>query len=131
MYGEVLYGDGVLFEGKDGWLVLAIDDGGGCVFSSDLYVDVSNPTYQRFRNQFRMQTGTTPEKLEIVGFDVMNFMLHVLEKEVRNPEVFLENLKQTKYFQGLLHRYQFEKKPRVNSYLTILKYENNTIELLK
>ena len=31
-----MYGDGVLFEGKDGWLVLAIDDGGGCVFSSDV-----------------------------------------------------------------------------------------------
>jgi hypothetical protein len=103
----------------------------GSIFSSDLFVDVTDPRYQQFRNQFRLDMGTTPEKMEIYGYDVLNFILDVFDEKTRTPENFLASLSQNVSFRGLLHKYQFDKKPRVNSYLNILKYENNTIEKLK
>ncbi len=103
----------------------------GTIFCSDYFAEETNETFQRFRNQFRLDTGTTPGKMEIFGFDTMNFLLQGIRAGVNQPEELLHNLEQRKEFEGLLHSYNFDRKPRVNSFLNILKYQNNTITKLE
>ena len=103
----------------------------GCIFTSDFYSDLLDSEMQRFINRFRLDVGVTPEKMEIYGYDTMNFLLHVLNKENNDAGKLLEEIKRTKYFEGVSHTYKFDKKVGVNSHLNILKYEGNTIYKIK
>ena len=103
----------------------------GCIFTSDLFIDVTDPEYQKFVNKFRMETGATPGKMEIYGYDTMNYIIQALKNKVVHPQELLKQFHEIKFFDGLLHRYCFDRKTGVNSHLNILKYEDNTITKLK
>jgi ABC-type branched-subunit amino acid transport system substrate-binding protein len=103
----------------------------GCVFSSDYYSDLLDSEMQKFINRFRLDVGVTPEKMEIYGYDTMNFLLHVLNKENEDAEKLLWEIKRTNSYEGISHTYKFDRKVGVNSHLNILKYEGNTISKIK
>ena len=103
----------------------------GVVFPSDYYADPTDRAYIRFRNRFRTKMGKTPEKLEIIGYDTMRFLLSVIKKGAGDRQAILSGLRNVRVFQGLLHPYRFDEKPRVNSFLHILQYQNNAIYKLK
>lgn len=103
----------------------------GCIFTSDLFIDIADPEYQKFVNRFRMETGTTPEKMEIYGYDTINYLIQAVKSKALNPQELLKQLHEIKLYDGLLHKYSFYRKPGVNSHLNILKYEDNTISKLR
>jgi len=99
----------------------------GAIFLGDLYVDETDPVFRRFRDQFRARMGVTPSKLSILGYDTMRFLLEGIRQGARTHRKLMEYLKNTERFRGLLQPYDFSRKPRVNAFLHIMKYQDNTI----
>ena len=71
--------------------------------------------------------GTTPGKLEITGFDSMNFLLEGLKSATNSRKELLNRLKNIRSFDGIVSRYIFEENQRVNTNLTFLQFQNNSI----
>ncbi|HDL18697.1 MAG TPA: tetratricopeptide repeat protein [Bacteroidetes bacterium] len=103
----------------------------GAIFPSDFYADPVDPVYQKFRNNFRLETGISPGKMGIFGYDSFNLLMSVLKDDVKNPGQVLQRLKHIETFNGLLHSYLFNLQPSVNSFLYILQYTDRTIKRLQ
>ena len=99
----------------------------GAIFSTDIMIDETDLNYIRFRNNFRLAMGTTPGKLEITGFDSMNFLLEGLKSATNSRKELLNRLKNIRSFDGIVSRYIFEENQRVNTNLTFLQFQNNSI----
>ena len=99
----------------------------GVVFPSDYYVSPTDMRFLRFRNRYRMQMGRTPDRMDVLGYDTARLLLSVIKKGAVERTDLLRALQDVTSFQGLLQPYRFDEKPRVNSFLHILRYENNTI----
>jgi ABC-type branched-subunit amino acid transport system substrate-binding protein len=103
----------------------------GAVFSTDYFLDENSDTFQRFRDRFRAKMGVSPGKLEIAGFDSMNFLLSGIKLSNQTRRDLLDKLKSISTFQGLAASYQFGEDTRMNTNLTMLKYQNSTIRKLE
>jgi len=103
----------------------------GAIFTSDFYADPVDPIFQRFRNAFRSETGISPGKMGVYGYDSFNLLMSVLKDDVKNPEQVLQRLNRIETFNGLLHTYLFNVHPSVNSFLYILQYTDRTIKRLQ
>ncbi len=100
----------------------------GAIFSTDIMIDETDSKYIRFRNDFRLAMATTPGKLEITGFDSMNFLLKGLQSTKNSRKQLLNRLKNIRSFDGIISRYIFKENQRVNTNLTFLKFQDNSIQ---
>ncbi|MEE9170873.1 MAG: hypothetical protein V3U73_14035, partial [bacterium] len=63
--------------------------------------------------------------------DSMNFLLSGIKLSNQTRRDLLDKLKSISAFQGLVARYQFSENTRMNTNLTMLKYQNSTIRKLE
>jgi len=99
----------------------------GAIFISDFYVDEADYRYRSFRDRFRQRFGKTPGKMEIFGYDTMQFLLRAIQEGARNRKGIREKLENIIPFRGLRGPIEFQEKPRVNVGLNFLKFEDNSI----
>lgn len=100
------------------------------IFPTDYFLSESNTGFRDFRNRFRLEMGSSPGKLEISGFDSMNFLLDGI-KSIRGRSGLLDRLSGTGRYDGLVSSYRFERDNRVNKTITILQYRDKSVRKLE
>lgn len=102
----------------------------GAIFSTDFMIDEGDFDFIKFRNNYRIAMHETPGKMDVSGFDSMNFLLEGLSYSKSRKEL-LDNLMKINYFKGLVSEYQFMDNQRLNTKLTFLRYQNNLIRKIE
>ncbi len=102
----------------------------GAVFLSDFYIDPSNFSYYRFRDEYRKKNGKTPEKMAIYGYDTVRLLLSVMETKPLSRKQVRDRLAEVQNFVGIRGRISFDK-DRVNSSLPLLQYKGGKIIQIK
>ncbi len=93
------------------------------VILSDFYIDPSDNSFYQFRDMFRKQTRTNPEKMEIYGYDAATLFLNILSQgSVATPAV-LERLEKMAPFEGIKGVIKLDEN-RINNSVTMLQYRN-------
>ncbi len=92
----------------------------GMVYITAGYFDPNSTNYKVFMNRFRSQMNTTPELYQLLGYDIMKWVL-TNYKPGMTREKLRDRLENTTLYQGILESIQFNSTPRVNDKLTVLK----------
>ena len=97
------------------------------VFVSSYYYDPQGLAYQNFRNRFRQAMGLTPEKWELIGYDVANFIFSFLSEEKISRTAMHQHLLAAGRFSGYRGEIYFSPERRVNQAVHILQIRGNKI----
>lgn len=102
----------------------------GVVFLSDTYVNPANYQYHNFRNEFRSAMGTTPEKMQIYGYDTVRLLLQITGEKNMSRDEIRDRLAQMKQFEGIRGKLGFNE-DRINPFLRLLQYRVGKIYQIK
>jgi ABC-type branched-subunit amino acid transport system substrate-binding protein len=93
----------------------------GIVYITAAYFDSESWNYKEFTNRYRLQMNETPEYYNLLGYDVMKWILQNYQ-----PGMSLEELKNklenANLYQGILQNIEFGDKPRINNQLKVMKF---------
>ena len=81
-------------------LNLALNLNQELIFTSDSYHPRDDQTWRSFLALYRDEHREDPDRVAALGFDAMNLLISIFEKEVADPEKVAEHLAQTQNFKG-------------------------------
>jgi branched-chain amino acid transport system substrate-binding protein len=93
----------------------------GAIFASDYYIDLENPQYKQFRNDFRTRMGVTPEKWEILGYDTAALLLQAINGGASSRYQIKQALEKVDGYVGMKGRISLYNTEHVNSKVNILQ----------
>jgi ABC-type branched-subunit amino acid transport system substrate-binding protein len=99
----------------------------GVVFESDISADVRNANVGEFTGQFLRRFGRQPNRNNFYGYDVANLILTAIQKGARTRDQLKASLSDVRSSNSLHSRISLFPR-RVNTWLHIFEYENNTIQ---
>lgn len=95
----------------------------GLVYSTAAYYDPQSWNYKEFMNRFRLKMKATPGKFHLLGYDLMKWVLSHYHPGMSREEL-VRRLAKARLYQGILEKIEFnDSKPRVNTRLTVLKFQ--------
>lgn len=104
----------------------------GVAFTSDYYVDEYDPTFRRFRTDFRKEMKTDLGRFQVYGHDAMKIVLNVLENGNVSTRSHLREKLETIYrFKGIKGFISWRGNERINSEINILEFSNGIIKKVK
>ncbi|MBL7074993.1 penicillin-binding protein activator [candidate division KSB1 bacterium] len=103
----------------------------GIIFTTDYYLNEEDSTYVHFRNRFRVARGKTPGKMEIIGYDAMNFLLTAIQEGCCSREDVRKWFSQAHQYQGIGRRVVLEDGGRTNKAVGILRFKDGKIYRLE
>ena len=122
--------------GGDKWQALGIENRkelqkyiDGTIIASDYFVDWESERGQRFHDAFRTQSGVTPAKNEILGYDAANIMINCFRSGATTAKDIRSSLAELQGYPGMKGEISFNNSLRVNNRVNILKF--NGAELIK
>lgn len=93
----------------------------GIVYITAAYFDRESWNYKEFTNRFRLQLNETPEYYDLLGYDVMKWILQNYRSGMSSEEL-KKRLENANLYQGILQNIEFGDKPRVNNQLKVMKF---------
>ncbi len=94
----------------------------GIVFSAPAYLNKESWNYKQFRNSYRIEMKDTPNRYELLGYDNMNFILHMYDDgHFVTRESFMANFQRLPAYKGIYRSFDVGNK-RYNASVRILKY---------
>lgn len=93
----------------------------GLVYITSKYYDKNSWNYKEFMNRYRQQMHETPELFQLLGYDIMKWILQNY-KSGMTPDELREQLESSKLYQGILKNIEFSDKERVNKRLKVIKF---------
>lgn len=102
----------------------------GVIFDSDNFTDVRDPDYGRFVSRFHASYGKKPSRNTLYGYDTARLLLTHIAAGGTSRQRLRTMLSETQGVRGL-HSYIGLFPRRVNSWLSILKYEGDAIRKLQ
>ncbi|MDQ7064104.1 MAG: penicillin-binding protein activator [candidate division KSB1 bacterium] len=99
----------------------------GATFVSSYYFDPESFEYKNFRNRFRKATGSTPERWELIGFDIGSFVFSLLDASKISRQDMQMRLLQSRPFLGRKGEIRFDLQTRVNQFVHILRIQGPKI----
>ena len=93
----------------------------GLVYVTSRFYDKNSWNYKEFMNRYRLQMHDTPELFQLLGYDMMKWILQSY-KSGMTPDELRENLEKSQLYQGIVENIQFSDKPRVNDSLKVMKF---------
>lgn len=103
----------------------------GTLFVSDVYVDWESERGRNFRNTFRKQMGTTPERFDVLGYDAASLFLHCIKNGAKRPEEIRRALARVSGFVGMKGEISLDNPSRANSRVNILQFAGAGIKRVK
>lgn len=97
----------------------------GTIFASSYFIDTDNPNYRKFRDQFRISVGVTPERWELIGFDALSLLFGVVAEGAYDRKSLQQILGGNVNFKGIRGEIQFTNDNRVNNYVYLLQIQNS------
>ncbi len=101
----------------------------GVVFESDSYMNTSQSLFVQFADRYYARFKKRPGRNAVYGYDSARLVLNLIGEGASTREALARSLEATKDFVGAHSRIGFLQR-RVNSWLHILQYENDTLQLL-
>lgn len=93
----------------------------GLIYITSKYYDKNSWNYKEFMNRYRQQMHETPELFQLLGYDIMKWILQNY-KSGMTPDELKEKLESTNLYQGILKNIEFKDKQRVNTRLKVIKF---------
>jgi ABC-type branched-subunit amino acid transport system substrate-binding protein len=93
----------------------------GLVYVTSRFYDKNSWNYKEFMNRYRLQMHDTPELFQLLGYDMMKWLLQGY-KSGMTPDELREALEKSQLYQGIVENIQFSDKPRVNDSLKVMKF---------
>jgi len=102
----------------------------GAIFLSDFFIVPSDYNYHRLRDQYRLATGKTPEKMEVFGYDTAALLLAVVGEKSLPREQIANQLATMDLYNGIKGPILFDEE-RINTHVRILQYRGSQIFQIK
>jgi ABC-type branched-subunit amino acid transport system substrate-binding protein len=97
-------------------------------FISDYYIDTESPVYRQQAGDFKKNIQTEPGRLEWYGYDTMNAILTVIDRNSVTRESIRQGLNVMPVYHGVCRNISFQgNRPRVNSCAFILGFESERL----
>lgn len=103
----------------------------GVIFVSDMFVDWESERGRNFRNTFRRQMGTTPERYDVLGYDAASVLLHCVKNGAKRPEEIRRALARVSGFIGMKGEISLDNPSRSNSRVNVLQFAGAGIKRIK
>ncbi len=103
----------------------------GVIFVSDVYVDWESERGRNFRNTFRRQMGTTPERYDVLGYDAASLLLHCVKNGAKRSEEIRRALARVSGFIGMKGEISLDNPSRSNSRVNVLQFAGAGIKRIK
>lgn len=94
----------------------------GIIFGTDGFINEESWDYKNLRNDYRSKINKTPTLFNILGVDVIRFMLKGLETNTTSRNRYIQNLKGIEYYNGIYRKIEMDNR-RHNLKLQLLKYQ--------
>ena len=101
------------------------------VFVSDYYLDNFDPTFSKFRNEFRQVMKSTPEAMECYGYDAALLLFSAIANDRISRESVREYLNKLEHFQGIRGKISFKGNRRVNNEQRLVMFAKRKFQLVR
>ena len=103
----------------------------GLSYVKDGYLDESNILFKNFRNEFRLAMQKTPTTYNIIGYDIINYMISVVgnNSEDMTRSKFFERLHQIRLYDGIYRDIKMNSDGS-NTDVKLVKYQYGQIILI-
>lgn len=102
----------------------------GVFFLSDFYIEPSDFRYYRLRDVYRQEKGTTPERMEIYGYDAIMMLMDTLKDQFMTRDQVRDALASIHEYKGIGGVIDFNDQ-RVNPHLHLLQYKTGRVILVQ
>jgi ABC-type branched-subunit amino acid transport system substrate-binding protein len=99
----------------------------GVIFESDTYIDSNSVSYNDFQVGFMARYKKRPSRNALYGYDATRLVLSLVNTGATTRESLTRALTGVKDFQGLHSRIGFSP-GRVNSWITVMRYDGDAIQ---
>ncbi len=104
----------------------------GIIISADHVMLANDTRFRTFSEEYFNHVGVSPDRLTIYGYETMVLMLNFIENGYTSRESLKNAMTEMGEFKGVIRNIRFtDRKPRVNTAVRILEYNNNTIRTLQ
>jgi hypothetical protein len=100
------------------------------IFVTDHYVDEFTGEFAKFRDDYRITMGTTPQKMDYYGYDTVNIVLRAISNGGTHRDSFVNNLLTISDYTGKKGAVSFQSGSRSNSAINILHYSDGVFKKL-
>jgi ABC-type branched-subunit amino acid transport system substrate-binding protein len=111
-------------------LNLALNLSQELIFTSDTYHVRDDQTWRSFLALYRDEYREDPDRVAALGFDAMNLLISIFEKEIADPEKVTEHLAQTQNFKGASGAIAFDESGE-NKRIPIYGFRAGKVERLR
>jgi branched-chain amino acid transport system substrate-binding protein len=98
----------------------------GAIFTTDTYLNPESPAYKKFAEEYQKAHNKKPVKNTLLGYDTMALLLQTVKQGATQRNDIAAVLPSVRDFPGL-HSTISLTQNRVNSFLTVLQFNNRTI----
>ncbi|QQS37049.1 MAG: penicillin-binding protein activator [Ignavibacteriales bacterium] len=99
------------------------------VFTSDYFIEYSDPDYQTFSKEFSEKTKMELNRNVLYGYDTAKYLLTVISNTISDRKKICDKMESGIRISGYHNYISFDKK-HVNRNLNIVKYNNGIFELI-
>jgi len=92
------------------------------VFVTDWFFDEADSTYRRFRDEFRLETGTSPDRWAAYGYDSMSLILRALAEGAVTRQELCQVLQGTEKVPGIRGLTTFKGNDRSNAEINLIQF---------
>lgn len=102
------------------------------IISTDHVMLANDSRFRMFNEEYFNQVNSSPERLTIYGYETMVLMLNLIENGYTSRESLKNAMSGMGEFKGVIRNIRFsDRKPRVNTAVRILEFNNNVIRTLQ
>ena len=94
----------------------------GLIFITAGYLDRESWNFREFTSRFREVMHETPNRFDLLGYDVAKWLMENYQAGM-DRQAFRDKLEEAPAYHGVLENIVFQKKPRVNSWLNVVKFQ--------
>jgi len=99
----------------------------GAVFVTGYYISDTDPNYRTFMNQYREFTSSSPGKMSIYGYNIMNLIIQAVKAGNTNSRDIANYLDAVNNFEGIGGNISFKNNNRINGSVNIIQYQDGNL----
>lgn len=102
------------------------------IISTDHVMLANDTRFRMFNEEYFNHVESSPDRLTIYGYETMVLMLNFIENGYTSRESLKNAMSEMGEFKGVIRNIRFsDRKPRVNTAVRILEFNNNVIRTLQ
>ncbi len=99
----------------------------GAIFVTGNYISETDPQYRQFTNRFREYTSTSPGKMSLYGYNIMNLIIQSVKAGNKNSRDIVSYLEKVNNFECIGGKMSFIHNNRVNSAVNIIQFQDGNL----